>query len=239
MYTKSEFWNCHGKSHTLPRMVTRTADRIRESLEQSIIEGEFENGERLDEVRLATGFGVSRTPFREALQMLAGSGLVELIPRRGAYVRHPGIIELVEMFEVMAELEALCGRLAARRISQAELVEISKAAKACELSVEKQDPDGYYHDNEDFHGLIYKFSGNTFLSNEAAKLHRRLRPFRRMQLRARGRLDQSMKEHAMILAALEAGDPDAAADALRTHISVQGEKFHDLIATYEKVPAGK
>ena len=220
-------------------MITRTADRIRESLEQSIIEGEFEDGERLDEVRLATGFGVSRTPFREALQMLAGSGLVELIPRRGAYVRHPGIVELVEMFEVMAELEALCGKLAARRASPADLDAIAKAANACEASMATHDTDLYYHENERFHHLIYEGSGNSFLAAEAKKLHRRLRPFRRMQLRARGRMEQSMKEHASILAALEAGDSDAAADALRSHVSVQGERFNDLISSYEKASAGK
>lgn len=216
-------------------MSGRTADKIRESLEERIVKGEFQNGERLDEVRLATSFGVSRTPFREALQMLAGSGLVELIARRGAYVRHPGIVELVEMFEVMAELEALCGRLAARRISPGELAELSIAARACERALEKEDSDAYYHENEQFHFLIYQASGNSFLAAEARKLHKRLRPFRRMQLRARGRMGQSMAEHTAILKALEVGDPVVAADALRAHVNVQGEKFHDLLASYEKV----
>jgi DNA-binding GntR family transcriptional regulator len=220
-------------------MVSRSADEIRERLEQRIIEGEFEDGERLDEVRLATGFGVSRTPLREALRLMSGSGLVELIPRRGAFVRHPGIVELVEMFEVMAELEALCGRLAARRISKGELAEISMAARACEQSLEQDDPDGYYHANQRFHMLIYEASGNSFLAAEAGRLHKRLRPFRRMQLRVRGRIQQSMKEHTDILAALEKGDSLAAADALRVHVSVQGEKFHDLLSSYEKSSGGK
>lgn len=215
-------------------MASRTADKIRENLENRIIEGEFKDGERLDEVRLATTFGVSRTPMREALQMLAASGLVELIPRRGAHVRHPGIVELVEMFEVMAELEALCGRLAARRISPAELAELSVAARACERSLEDGNSDAYYHENERFHLLIYKSSGNNFLAGEARKLHKRLRPFRRMQLRARGRMGQSMEEHAAILDAIRAGDPDAAATALNHHIKIQGEKFHDLLSNYEK-----
>lgn len=220
-------------------MTSRSADKIRETLEKLIIEGEFGDGDRLDEVSLAARFGVSRTPLREALRMLAGSGLVELIPRRGAYVRHPGIAELVEMFEVMAELEALCGRLAARRISSGELAGLSIAARACEQALEKEDHDAYYHRNEDFHNLIYKAAGNGFLAAEARRLHKRLRPFRRMQLRARGRIRQSMKEHKVILKALEAGDPDASAEALRGHVIVQGERFHDLLASYEKSPAGK
>ena len=215
-------------------MVSRSADKIRESIEQRIVEGEFKDGERLDEVRLASLFGVSRTPLREALRMLAGSGLVELIPSRGAFVRHPGIVELVEMFEVMAELEALCGRLAARRISSGELAKLSVAARACEQALEDKDPDAYYHRNEEFHQLIYKAGGNTFLVAEAIRLQKRLRPFRRMQLRVRGRLQQSMIEHGAILKALEDGNAVAAADALRGHVTVQGERFHDLLASYEK-----
>jgi DNA-binding GntR family transcriptional regulator len=215
-------------------MAIRSADEIRETLEQRIVEGEFRDGERLDEVTLAARFGVSRTPLREALRMLAGSGLVELIPRRGAFVRHPGVVELVEMFEVMAELEAMCGRHAARRISPGALAELSVAARACEQALEKQDPDGYYHRNEEFHQLIYKAAGNNFLATEAQRLQKRLRPFRRMQLRARGRMQQSMREHAAILKALEAGDADVAAAALRSHVVVQGERFHDLLSAYEK-----
>ena len=65
-------------------------------------------------------------------------------------------------------------------------------------------------------------------------MQKRLRPFRRMQLRARGRMQQSMREHAAILKALEAGDADVAAAALRSHVIVQGERFHDLLSAYEK-----
>lgn len=220
-------------------MASRSADEIRETIEQRIVEGEFEDGERLDEVKLATRFGVSRTPLREALRMLSGSGLVELIPRRGAFVRHPGIVELVEMFEVMAEMEALCGRLAARRISPGELAELSIAARACEQALEKEDPDAYYHRNEEFHLLIYKAGGNSFLATEAMRLQKRLRPFRRMQLRARGRMKQSMAEHSEILRMIKEGNPNGAADALRGHVAVQGEKFHDLLSSYEKAPPGK
>ncbi len=218
--------------------MSRRADKIREALEEAIIEGEFKNGDRLDEVQLAARFGVSRTPLREALQQLAGSGLVELIPRRGAYVRHPGIVELVEMFEVMAELEALCGRLAARRLTNEGVAGIAAAARACEEALERQDPNAYYHENEQFHLRIYDAAGNSFLAAEARRLHRRLRPYRRMQLRSKGRMNQSMQEHAAILAALENADPEAASQALRVHVSVQGEKFHDLLSSYQATADG-
>ncbi len=220
-------------------MATYTADEIRESLEQGIIEREFANGERLDEVRLAARFGVSRTPLREALRMLAGSGLVEIIANRGAYVRYPGIGEIVEMFEVMAELEAFCGRLAASRISSKALAELNSANRACKQALKTDNPDDYYHRNEEFHRLIYRAAGNHFLLTEAERLQKRLRPFRRMQLRARGRMTQSMSEHTRILKALEEGDPNAAAEALRSHVIVQADKFHALLEHYESTPAGE
>lgn len=215
-------------------MEQRRSDIIADQLEERIFDGTFSDGDRLDEVRLAEQFGVSRTPLREALQRLARSGLVELIPRRGAFVCQPGPVELLEMFEVMAEFEAVCGRLAAKRISEEALAELHDANNKCQTAVEAQDPDSYYAENERFHRTIYQESGNSFLASETGQLHRRLQPFRRQQLRLRGRMQQSMKEHTDILMALEQGDPKAAADALRGHVAIQGEKFHSLIATLKK-----
>lgn len=215
-------------------MEQRRADNIAEALEEHIFSGIFQNGDRLDEVRLAEQFGVSRTPLREALQRLALSGLVELVPRRGAFVRQPGPIELMEMFEVMAELEAVCGRLAARRISDEAIEELRDANARCQMAVEARDTDGYYAENERFHRTIYRQSGNGFLEQEATKLHRRLKPFRRQQLKFRGRMAQSMAEHEAIVDALAGGEPEAAADALRNHVAVQGEKFHNLMASLKQ-----
>ena len=212
-------------------MDKRRADIIAEQLEERIFDGTYQDGDRLDEVRLAKEFGVSRTPFREALQRLARSGLVELVPRRGAFVRQPGPVELMEMFEVMAELEAACGRLAARRISDKALADLHSANDKCQAAIEAYDPDSYYLENEHFHQIIYRESGNGFLATETANLHRRLQPFRRQQLRLRGRMAQSMGEHRAILEALEKGDSEASAAALRGHVAIQGEKFYSLMAS--------
>lgn len=212
-------------------MEKRRADDIAEQLEELIFSGTFCDGDRLDEVRLAEQFGVSRTPLREAFQRLALSGLVELIPRRGAFVRQPGPVALMEMFEVMAELEAVCGRLAARRITEAALEALEAANANCQAAVDAGDADAYYTENERFHRIIYQQSGNSFLEQEAAKLHKRLKPFRRQQLRFRGRMAQSMAEHEQIVRALQQGTAEAAADSLRNHVAVQGEKFHQLMAT--------
>ncbi len=215
-------------------MEPRRADNIAEALEELIFSGALSDGDRLDEVRLAEHFGVSRTPLREAFQRLALSGLVELIPRRGAFVRQPGPVELIEMFEVMAELEAVCGRLAAMRISDAAVDALRLANLKCQAAIDAGDPDTYYAENESFHKTIYQQSGNSFLEQEACKLHKRLQPFRRQQLRFRGRMVQSMSEHRAIVEALDEGDAVTVSNTLRAHVAVQGEKFHNLMASLKK-----
>ena len=212
-------------------MERKRSDIIADKLEELIFAGTFKNGERLDEVQLSEKFGVSRTPVREALLRLAQSGLVEHFPRRGVFVRQPGPIELIEMFEVMAELEAASARLAASRISDDAITSLKETNARCLAAVEAQDADLYYRENETFHAIIYRESGNSFLEQECLRLQRRLQPFRRTQLRLRGRLKQSMKEHEQIVAALGQGDGARAAGVVRDHVAVQGEKFHHLMAS--------
>jgi DNA-binding GntR family transcriptional regulator len=212
-------------------MEKKRSDVIADSLEALILDSTFRDGERLDEVQLAERFCVSRTPIREAFQRLALSGLVEQIPRRGVFVRHPGPVELLEMFEVMAELEAVCVRLAAVRITDAALADLRAINQRCQAAVEDNDSDCYYLENEVFHQTLYRQSGNSFLEQECLRLHRRLKPFRRLQLKLRGRLKQSMAEHEAIVDALDKGDGDEAEQAIRRHVAVQGEKFHHLMAS--------
>lgn len=212
-------------------MEIRRADMIADELEELVFSGEFGDGDRLDEVKLAAQFGVSRTPLREAFQRLVASGLAEQIPRRGVFVRQPGPVELMEMFETMAEIEGVCGRLAALRISEQAIEVLAEANKRCQQAIDDSDVDAYYRENEVFHHFIYQQSGNAFLEQEALRLHRRLKPFRRHQLRLRGRMAQSMSEHEDIVAALKAGTPEVAAEALRGHVAIQGEKFHLLMSS--------
>lgn len=210
------------------------ADHISAELQEQIFSGVYKDGDRLDEISLAEQFNVSRTPMREALKKLASSGLVEHIPHRGVFVRQPGPIELLEMFEVMSEFEAICGKLAAARISESALDELKIANLKCKKAKENKDVDGYYLENERFHQIIYKQSGNAFLAKEAQRLQKRLQPFRRVQLRFRGRIEQSMTEHELIVKALSNGDIDLAEKTLREHVSIQGNKFHQLIASFGK-----
>ena len=212
----------------------KAADRIREALEEAIVEGEFAEGERLDEVRLSERFGASRTPVREALLALAASGLVEQVPRRGVFVRQLGPTRVIEMFEVMAHLEALCGRLAAERIDADALRTLRAALDDCERASAGGDTDRYYHANERFHRVIYAVAGNAFLAAEAERLQRQLAPFRRLQLRAFARMRQSLQEHRAIVEAVAAGDAEEADRSLRDHVAIQSEKFTSLMALWRE-----
>lgn len=214
---------------------SNAAAKVREELENAIAWGEFAPGSRLDETALAARFGVSRTPIREALQQLAAAGLIEIRPRRGATVAVASPERLYEMFEVMAELEAMSARLAARRFSAEGLAALKAAQVQC--CENRDDPDAYYAANETFHQTIYRLSGNGFLASEAASLQKRLRPYRRLQLRVRNRVQTSFSEHEAIISHLEAGDGEAAARAMRDHIRVQGERFSDLVASLAQLNA--
>lgn len=214
----------------------RATSRLRNAIEQAIVAGDFAPGERLDETALAERFSVSRTPVREALTALESTGLVELRPRRGAFVRALGAAELLAMFETMAELEASCARFAAQRMDAAQETALDAAMRGCEAAAH-EGFDAYYEANSAFHAVIYEGAGNAFLGDQTCGLHNRLQPFRRLQLRARGRLEQSIREHRDIVDAIASGDGDRAARCARAHVAVQGDRFMTLLNSVDAIGA--
>jgi len=213
------------------------AQRLRDSLEDDIINGRRAPGERLDPEALGQEFNVSRTPVREAFQQLVASGLVTVSPKKGTFVAKVGIDQLIEMFEVMAELEGMCGRLAARRISEPELAALKAAHKRCEAAALAGDTDEYYYENEAFHDCIYTASHNTFLASEARQLKQRLKPYRRLQLQVRQRMHNALHEHQTIVDAIEQGDAAQAQQALCDHVLIQGERCSDFVASVRRMEA--
>src|SRR5476649_449162 len=202
-------------------MIKSHSATLREAIEEMIAVGALSPGEHLDETELATRFGVSRTPIRETLIQLASMGLVVIRPRRGAIVAELGPQQLVEMFEVMSELEATCGRLAARRMTPQEQQVLLDAHRACMDARDAQEPDDYYYKNELFHEAIYAGSHNQFLIEQARNLYRRLRD----------RLGKSYEEHDGVVNAIIDGDGELAARLLREHVMIQGQRFADLMAS--------
>jgi len=204
------------------------ATAVVQALEQDILAGVLKPGDRLDERQLGERFGLSRTPIREALVQLTASGLASSEPRRGTVVVAITLTELIEMFEVMVELEALCAQLAARRMTAVQVERLAARHDAAQPFVEAGDHDGYYLANVRFHEALYGGARNAFLERQTLYLSRRLSPYRRLQLRRPGRLATSNREHARIIDAIREADGAAAARVMREHVTVQGTGLVDL-----------
>ncbi|MET3860172.1 DNA-binding GntR family transcriptional regulator [Dietzia sp. 2505] len=205
------------------------SQRVRDTLENAVIDGRYRPGDRLDPVRLAEEFGCSRTPIREALQALERSGLVQIRPKQGTFVTHFGVTDLAERFEVMAELEGMAARLAARRIQPESVHAMEIALTECEDRAAAADADGYYYANARFHGVIYESCGNEYLTRQSFGLKKVLQPYRRLQLRVPDRMRRSLAEHRAIADAIVAGDQDTAENAARDHVLVQVHEFSELV----------
>jgi len=204
---------------------------LKHRLQEEIVTGALRPGTRLDEASLAARFSVSRTPVREALLQLSSMGLVEMRPRRGGVVASIRLKQMLEMFEVMAELEAMCGRLAARRASDQECDALRVVHEAATAAAEANDPDAYYHLNVRFHEAVYKMSHNAFLAAETLRLRNRLAPYRRLQLRQPDRIASSFREHLEVLEAIADHDAERAEASMRAHVATQGGTFNDFVAS--------
>lgn len=211
-------------------MKRSTTQKLKDALEEDIINGHLIPGEKLDHDALAHQYGISRTPIREAIQQLVVSGLVTVKPKKGTFVAKVGFDQLIEMFEVMAELEGMCGRLAARRIQPLELEALRAALMRCQDPDVMADPDDYYYENEEFHSCIYTASHNTFLATETRQLKQRLKPYRRLQLQTRNRVSTSVEEHRKIFEAIEGGKEHEAERYLKEHVLIQGTRFSDFVS---------
>jgi DNA-binding GntR family transcriptional regulator len=203
---------------------------LRDRLEEEILSGQRAPGARLDESKLAQHFGVSRTPVREALRELAAADLVVLRPRQGAVVATVTVTQLLHMFEVMAELESFCARLAARRMSVQERRRLAEVHAHCGTLAEQGETKSYYDANRTFHEVIYTGSHNSYLEETTRGMRNRLSPYRRFQLNHPGRILKSWKEHRAVVDAIVGGDAEAAAEAMSHHVTIQGDVFTDLIS---------
>ncbi|PZN97747.1 MAG: GntR family transcriptional regulator [Hyphomicrobiales bacterium] len=210
--------------------LTRT-ESLRLQIADEIVSGVLEPGTPLDEQELAARFGVSRTPVREAIRQLSASGLVSVRPHRGAVVALPTPTQLDDMFEVMAELEALCAGLAARNMSVPERRALEALHDDLRLLVHEGDPARYHATNEAFHAAIYAGSHNGYLAELTLMTRTRVAPFRRAQFRATGRLGGSYQEHDLIVQAILRGDQPGASEAMRAHIGIVRDAFRSYAGT--------
>ncbi len=182
-------------------------------------------GSVLDEAELARRFEVSRTPVREAIRLLVASGLVEARPHRSAVVARPSEVQLVGMFEALRELEALCARLSAERMTVAERRGLQSLNAELLPVVRRGDPQRYHELNEAFHGAIYSGAHNAYLERLTLETRARISPFSRAQFRTLGRLERSHAEHEVVVRAILRGGTEDAASAMRAHIESVYEAY--------------
>jgi DNA-binding GntR family transcriptional regulator len=190
------------------------------ALRDFIVEGNLADGARVPERALCERFNISRTPLREALKVLAAEGLIELLPNRGARVRELSPADIRELFDVMGGLEALAGRLACERISEAEFAEIERIHHDMYRFYLRRDMHGYFHCNQAIHQLIVAAAGNATLSATYAGLAGRIRRVRYSANLAkdRDRLGEAMREHEAILDALRRRAGPELSDILFLHL---------------------
>ena len=192
--------------------------RIRCSLADDIAAGVIAPGTALDEQQLAVRFGTSRTPAREALRQLEAEGLVDMRPRRGATVATLSVDRLIAMFEMSAEMEALCVRLAAHRMGPLERARLRRMHDDAQALVKHGDVDAYATHNLAFHEAIYAGTHNSFIAEQALALRNRMSALRRAQLFDDGRISRSHQEHEGIVAAVMRGDGEEASSRMRAHM---------------------
>ncbi|MHA3791759.1 FCD domain-containing protein [Sphingomonas sp. YL-JM2C] len=208
------------------------SDRIRNALTDEIARGELAAGTQLDEQQLGDRFGASRTPVREALRQLAVSGLVELRPRRGVVVTRLTPGRIMDMFEAMAEIEAMCVRMATNRMSPLERSRLIQLHDSSAGFVAAGDVDAYDAFNREFHELLYRATHNEVLVEQAIAIRTRLTAFRRTQLRQGNRIIRSREEHDGVMAAIAEGDGDTAARRMRAHMLNAASALERYIADH-------
>lgn len=198
---------------------------IADVLETEILTGGLEPGARLSEETLAQRFGVSRTPVREALQNIVSRSLAERVPYKGVIVRQFDPNRIETMFEAMAEIEALCGGLACERMTAQDVEHLTNMhLQLAEISDHKAARE-YEALNTEFHGMIYRFSGNEDLAQMAFDMRMKLAPFRKSQLFRRDRMAQSNSEHDLIVKLFASGNRPGVEAALRAHLNGAARAF--------------
>lgn len=203
-------------------------DEVAAQLRDRIFAGELMPGTFLDEVKLAQEMKISRTPLREALKVLTAEGLVRHEPRRGSFVNEVTAADLEEIFPVIALLEGQCARLAADHATEADLEALEALHDKLQRHAKAKRINEYYAVNYAIHEAIIALADNRRLAQVIGDLRKILKLARLQQLRAPGRLDQSLSEHMAVFAALKARDPDGAEAAMRTHLNRQRDALREL-----------
>jgi len=198
------------------------AEQVFRRIQAAIVQGEIAPGSKISEPELARTYGISRGPLREAIHRLEGQRLVIRVPHAGARVVSLGVRELVELYQIRESLEGMACRLAAQRITRAEVDELRRVLDAHERDEAFQAGRGYYQQegDYDFHYRIIQASGNaTLVQLLCNDLYQLVRMYRIQFSSTPNRPQQAFQEHQRILEALADGDGELAELLMRRHIA--------------------
>ena len=209
------------------------ASAVTVRLRDMIIEGLLAPGTRLNERVLCEQLMVSRTPLREAFKVLAGEGLIELLPNRGAQVAEMSVADIEQTFEVLGALEALSGQLACERITDAEVTEIRALHYEMQAAHARRDLAAYYKINHEIHDRINASARNAVLTTTYLHLNARIQNLRFRSNFNQDKWDAAVRQHSEMLNALEKRDGATLRTILQEHLQ---NKRDAVIATLSAAP---
>jgi DNA-binding GntR family transcriptional regulator len=209
-----------GKVSATRLEVPNLRDTVYEAIKASILRHEYAPGAKVPEITIARSLGVSRTPVREALNRLEREGIVEVVPRYGAFVRKFGRDEILQILLIQEVLEGLAVRLAASRMSDDEVaaMEINLDNISDDASTSKI-LDRFMDYDIDFHGTIAAACGSPWLENLLSNIRAQMTMCRFATMHLPGRISRSVKEHLAVIQEIKSQNPERAEKAARAHIS--------------------
>ena len=188
---------------------------VAELLRQRIFNRELTPGSWIDELKLAEEYGISRTPLREALKVLAAEGMVTMKVRRGAYVTEVSDVDLADIYHLLALLESDAVAVVASKATAAQVSELQTLHKELEKAVTR--PERFFEINESFHMRLLEIANNRWRDQIVADLRKVMKLNRHNSLLKNGRLEESLQEHRALLEAIQARNPEAAMQCMREH----------------------
>lgn len=203
----------------------------REEIERRILTGEVRAGERLNENALAAKLNISRGPLREAARSLEQLGLVEIVRNRGVFVRRISLRDALDVYDVRAGLARVAGRLAALRVSAAQLDGLERLHEQMEDARSHGDSDGYYTLNRRFHASLFEVAGNPRLASIHEATEKELQLFLRRGVLGSSRVKTSSLEHRKVLDAIRDGNEEDAAKAFERHCLRGKQRMLDSLAS--------
>lgn len=194
-------------------------EEVAELLRQRIFSRELEPGSWIDEMKIAEEYGISRTPLREALKVLAAEGLVTMKVRRGAYVTEVSQQDLADVYHLLSLLESDAAGVVAERATEAQLhtLQLLHAELEAAAIPGQVDREHFFAINERFHMQLLAIANNRWRDQMVADLRKVMKLNRHNSLLKSGRIDESLREHRALMAAIVAKDSAAAMARMREH----------------------